>query len=306
MVMARRFLPSMSLLCAFEAAARHENFTTAAIELSLTQSAISRQIRSLEDLLGSELFLRDRQSVRLTVAGEAYAREIRDALSHISTATIGFRANPKGGALNLAILPTFGTRWLAPRLPAFLALNPGITINLTTRIAPFDFETDPLDAAIHFGAPKWPGAELMSLMAETVVPAFGVSLPGSGRCREPADLVAAPLLHLASRPDAWERWFHAKGVTAQGSHGMQVDHFATAAQAAISGLGVALLPKFLITGELARGELMTIDGGELESNERYYLAWPGRRAKYPPLVAFQSWLRNATTLELERGGGSHA
>lgn len=293
MALARRFLPSMSLLCAFEAAARHGSFTAAAGELSLTQSAISRQIRLLEDLLGSELFDRDRQTVRLTTAGEAYAREIRGALTHISAATLGFRANPKGGMLNLAILPTFGTRWLAPRLPAFLAANPGITINLTTRLAPFDFRTEPLDAAIHFGAPEWQGAELEPLMSEKVVPAFGVGLPDATRCRNPADLRATPLLHLASRPDAWERWFRAKGVAVEQVHGMLVDHFATAAQAAISGLGVALLPKFLIMGELARGELLTIDDGELESSERYYLAWPARRAKHPPLLAFRSWLKEA-------------
>ena len=294
MAVARRFLPSMSSLCAFEAAARHESFSTAAAELSLTQSAVSRQVRVLEESLGSALFLRERQTVRLTAAGEVYAREIRDALTHISTATLGFRVNPKGGTLNLAILPTFGTRWLAPRLPAFLAAHPGITVNLTTRLAPFDFETDPLDAAVHFGAPEWRGAELQPLMSETVVPAFGAGLPDAGRCREPADLRALPLLHLASRPDAWERWFCAKGVAVDRGHGMLVDHFATAAQAAASGLGVALLPKFLIAGELAGGDLLTIDGGELESTERYYLAWPARRAKHPPLQAFRSWLRDAT------------
>ena len=131
-------------------------------------------------------------------------------------------------------------------------------------------------------------------MSETVVPVFGVGLPEATRCRIPADLRATPLLHLASRPDAWERWFRAKGVAVDQVHGMLVDHFATAAQAAISGLGVALLPKFLIMGELARGELLTIDDGELESSERYYLAWPARRAKHPPLLAFRSWLKEAT------------
>ena len=119
----------MSVLCAFEAAARHQSFTGAALELSLTQSAVSRQIRALEELLGTDLFVRERQTVRLNKAGEAYAREIREALKRVSAATLGFRANPQGGTLNIAILPTFGTRWLAPRLPAFMAANPGITIN---------------------------------------------------------------------------------------------------------------------------------------------------------------------------------
>jgi LysR family glycine cleavage system transcriptional activator len=123
MAIARRFLPSMSLLRAFEAAARHQSITAAAEELNLTQGAVSRQIRALEELLGSDLFLRERQTIRLTSAGETYAREIREALRRISSATLSFRANPKGGTLNLAILPTFGTRWLAPRLSGFLREN---------------------------------------------------------------------------------------------------------------------------------------------------------------------------------------
>ncbi|RYH16045.1 MAG: LysR family transcriptional regulator, partial [Alcaligenaceae bacterium] len=115
MLLSRKFLPPMSELCAFEAAARHESFTAAAGELNLTQSAVSRQIRSLESLLGAELFTRERQKVTLTLAGQAYAAEVRTALQRISMATLGFQANPQGGTLNIAILPTFGTRWLAPR-----------------------------------------------------------------------------------------------------------------------------------------------------------------------------------------------
>lgn len=293
MAIARRFLPSTTLLCAFEAAARRGSFTAAAEELTLTQSAVSRQIRALEALLGSDLFVRDRQTVRLTSAGEAYARDIRAALSHITSATLAFRANPRGGTLNLAILPTFGTRWLAPRLPGFIAAHPGITINLSTRFAPFDFGAESIDAAIHFGRPDWSGAELMPLMGETVVPACSRSLCDAAPFRGPADLVGAPLLHLVSRPDAWERWFKAKGVAVDEVHGMLLDQFATAAQAAIAGIGVALLPRFLIEGELARGDLVTFPGGALDSDERYYLAWPAGRAAHPPLEAFRGWIAEA-------------
>lgn len=130
MHMSRRFLPSTALLAAFEATARTGSVTLAAKELSLTQSAVSRQIKLLEEQLEVELFTRERQSVRLTIAGNAYAREIREALRKISTASFNLRANPRGGTLNLAILPTFGTRWLAPRLPKFLAQNPGITVSV--------------------------------------------------------------------------------------------------------------------------------------------------------------------------------
>lgn len=289
-VFPRRFLPPMSVLCAFEAAARHQSFTVAAAELSLTQSAVSRQIRSLEDLLGAELFVRERQTVRLTVAGIAYAQEIREALKRVSDATLGFRANPKGGTLNLAILPAFGTRWLAPRLPGFLQKNPGVTINLTTRLAPFDFQLETIDAAIHFGLPEWRGAELDFLMTETVVPACSQRLLDAYRFSRPDDLLRAPLLHLASRQDAWLRWFQSMNVDVRDAPGMLVDQFAVAAQAAMAGLGVALLPQFLIESELQSGDLVKAIDAPQESGGRYYLAWPTHRGAYPPLKAFREWI----------------
>ena len=160
----RRFLPSLSLLQAFEAAARLQSITGAAQELSLTQSAVSRQIRALEEQLGTCLFHREKQTIRLTLGGASYAREVREALQKISQASMNLRANPHGGTLSLAILPTFGTRWLAPRLPGFLAENPGITINLVTRLTQFDFRNEAVDAAIHFGRTDWPGADCVHLM----------------------------------------------------------------------------------------------------------------------------------------------
>lgn len=290
MLPARRFLPSLSLLTAFEAAARTGSITAAARELDLTQSAVSRQIKALESQLGVELFLRERQTIRLTVAGDSYAREIREALRRISSASLNLRANPHGGTLNLAILPTFGARWLAPRLGQFLAVSPGITINLVTRLSPFDFRLDSIDAAIHFGDAVWPGAELTLLMQEQTVPACSPEFRQTHGIKHPADLIKVPLLHLTTRPDAWERWFTETGVAFDSLHGMLFDQFATASQAAIGGLGVALLPTFLIQDELNRGELVPAVDRRMQSAQRYYLAFPRERAAYPPLVAFRDWI----------------
>ena len=286
----RRFLPSLSLLTAFEAVARTGSITAAAEELSLTQGAVSRQIRALEEQLGAALFVRERQRVRPTVAGAAYAREIRDALRKISGASLNLRANPGGGTLTLAILPTFGTRWLAPRLPRFLAANPGVTINLTTRLAPFDFRLEPVDAAIHFGRDDWSGGEMVRLRSEQVIPVCSPRFKEELGPERPGDLRAAPLLHLATRPDAWESWFAAHGVAVEGVHGMLLDQFAMVAQAAIAGLGLALLPDFLIEEELARGTLVTALDRPLRSEGAYWLVWPADRAEHPPLVAFRAWL----------------
>lgn len=286
----RRFLPALSLLSAFEAAARLGSVSAAARELSLTQSAVSRQIKALEEQIEVVLFLRERQTIRLTPAGEAYAREIRDALRKISTASLNLRANPFGGTLNVAILPTFGTRWLAPRLPDFLAANPGVTINMVTRLSVFDFRQEPIDAAIHFGAPEWTGGEMTLLRRETVVPVCSPALRDRFRFAEAVDLRKAALLHLTSRPDAWEHWLAAFGAPALGVHGMLFDQFYTLAQAAIAGLGIALLPVFLFEQELRSGQLVRALDLPLQSAGAYYLVWPTDRANHPPLVAFRDWI----------------
>ncbi|BAI74340.1 transcriptional regulator (plasmid) [Azospirillum sp. B510] len=286
----RRFLPSLALLSAFEAAARTGSITAAARELSLTQSAVSRQIKALEELLEVELFHRERQTIRLTAGGEYYVREVRDALRRISTASLNLRANPFGGTLSIAVLPAFGARWLAPRLPGFLAGNPGITINLVTRMAPFDFRLDPVDAAIHCGKPDWPGGEMALLRRETVSPVCSPALRDRFAFRQPAELRLAPLLHLTGRPDAWERWLDRHDSPADGVHGMLFDQFATAIRAAVAGLGIALPPLFLIGEELRSGQLVPALDLPMESGNAYYLVWPAERAGYPPLAAFRDWI----------------
>ncbi|MGV7212290.1 LysR substrate-binding domain-containing protein [Bradyrhizobium sp. UFLA05-112] len=293
----RRFLPSTALLAAFEAAARTGSVTLAAKELSLTQGAVSRQIKSLEEQLDVELFVRARQTIRLTPAGEAYAREIRDALRKISTASFNLRANPRGGTLNLAILPTFGTRWLAPRLPRFLAQNPGVTVNLATRLSYFDFRSEPLDAAIHFGSPNWPGAEMILLRSEEVVPACSPELRKQFHFRTAGDIRKALLLSISTRPNAWDQWFLAQGVAGASAQTMYFDQFATVAQAAMVGVGVALLPTFLIQDELASGRLVRALNLPMESSERYYLVWPSERTLHPPLVVFRDWLLAETAAD---------
>lgn len=295
MAIPRRFLPSMSLLTAFEAAARHQSFTMAAEELSITQSAVSRQIRLLEEQIGCPLFVRDKQTVRLSEAGADYAREIRGALQRIGSATLNLRANPIGGTLNLAILPTFGTRWLAPRLPRFFDSHPGITINLSTRLSAFDFNVDHVDAAIHFGERPWLGSEGVELMSETVVPVCSPNFAKANPMATATDLLPLRLLHLSSRPDQWERWFAAQGVDCGRLHGMLFDQFATAAQAASSGLGIALLPSFLIDKDFERGDLVLALDAPMQSRERYWLVWPTGRGDFRPLALFREWLLTELT-----------
>lgn len=286
----RRFLPSLSLLAAFEAASRTGSITSAANELGLTQGAVSRQILALEQQLGVDLFFREKQKIRLTLAGEGYAREIREGLRRISTASLNLRANPQGGSLNVAVLSTFGDRWLVPRLPDFLRANRGLSVNIVTRSSQFDFRLDSVDAAIYFGDGQWLGADISYLMGETIVLACSPEFAQHSLIEKPDDLLDVPLLHITTRPDAWERWLRANGVTFENVHGMLFDQYSTVTEAAIAGLGVALLPSFLIADELQSGKLIKALPVSYESGEAYYLAASHDRLDYGPLIAFKRWI----------------
>jgi LysR family transcriptional regulator, glycine cleavage system transcriptional activator len=293
----RRLLPSLPALSAFEAAARTGSVTAAAQELNLTQSAVSRQIKLLEQQLEIVLFRRERQTIRLTAAGHAYVCEVREGLRRIGAASLKLRANPAGGTLSLAVLPTFGTKWLVPRLPGFIDANPGVVINLFTRLSRFDFREEAIDAAVHFGENNWSSAESVLLRPEIVVPACSPDYKNKYAFVHPSDLREVPLLHLTTRPDAWEQWLSQHSAIGSPVRGMLFDQLTTSAAAAAAGLGVALLPIFLFEEELTSGRLVRALDLPMQMAAQYYLVWPGDRSTYPPLVAFRQWLVGATAGE---------
>ncbi|MFN0113190.1 MAG: LysR substrate-binding domain-containing protein [Paracoccaceae bacterium] len=286
----RRHLPSMSLLAAFEAVCRTGSTAEAARDLSLTQGTVSRLIQSLEDQFGVALFTRDRRRLRPTDAARAYAAELRPALDAIARATATLLSGGGAGVLSLAVLPGFGTHWLAPRLAAFLAANPGITLNLATRLRPFDFAEAGFDAAIHYGREDWPGAGHLRLFAERLIPAAAPALAARLAPGLPASLLTAPLLMIESRPNAWPAWFRAQGIGAKPPRGMVFDQFATMMQGAAHGLGVALLPDFVAAPILAEGRLTALGEATAVSAAAYWLVWPQWRADWPPLASFREWI----------------
>lgn len=277
---------------AFEASARLSSFTRAAEELNLTQGAISRQIKVLEDHLGIMLFERIRQRLVLTEAGNYYAGEIRQTLDSFAAATaqvMSFRA--RGGILRLGMLPTFGTRWLIPRLPNFFAHNRSVTINFSSHIRQVDFQRDFLDAAIHFGEPDWPGVILHKLTGEELFAVASPKLIKREKIKNPSDLSRITLLVQATRPEAWKSWFDVMGVKeVEPSQALVFEQFAMVLQAAVAELGVALVPKILVQQELEAGELVTLFNKSIHNTKAYFLAYPRERASYPPLVAFRDWL----------------
>ena len=282
----------MEALIAFESAARHQSFTRSADELALTPSAIGRQIATLEDYVGLPLFNRVRRRVSLTEVGETYAKQVRDNLDRIERDTLAV-ATRRGaeGILELAVIPTFATRWLIPRLPQFYAQHGHITLNLTTRSEPFLFTDTPFSAAIHFGNPVWPGAITQHLFGEEMVPVCSPELlNGSGSLAPPA-LARLPLLHQSARPDAWRQWLaQARVHDVDCMSGQRYELFSMLVEAARAGLGVALVPRFFVLAELASKELIVPNEMALLNDKGYYLVYPESKQNAPSLQPFKQWL----------------
>ncbi|MBS1822985.1 MAG: LysR family transcriptional regulator [Acidobacteria bacterium] len=285
-------LPSVACLQSFESVARHASVSRASVELNLTQSAVSRQIHQIEELLDVALFERVRQRMVITDAGKLYLKDINRVLADLKGSTS--RVMACGGSanlLNLAVLPTFGTRWLVPRLSSFLRLYPDVTVNFSARSAQFDFELEPFDAAIHYGSPNWPGASAYHLMDEETVPVCSPNFEAAQRIRKPADLSRTVLLHQSTRTEAWAEWFTMMGV--DNSHplrGPRFEQFGMIAQAAVHGLGVALLPKILIEDELANGKLSPLFAQPVRSANSYYAVVPESKTSAPLIGAFIQWI----------------
>ena len=194
-------------------------------------------------------------------------------------------------ALTIATLPSFGMRWLAPRLPGLSSLHPEMIVNFAARSVPFDFADEAFDAAIHFGLPDWPDGDHDLLFREEVMPVCSPAWLADHPVATPADMLAWPLLFQASRQDGWTRWFAAAGIDAgEVQTGAVYEHFLMLAHAAAAGVGVALIPSFLIAPELASGMLVSPLDVRLRSAEAYYLVCPNWRPRSHRLGDFRSWL----------------
>ncbi|MFS2048568.1 LysR substrate-binding domain-containing protein [Variovorax sp. Varisp41] len=292
----RRKIPPLQTLVCFDAAARHESYTRAAQELALTQSAVSRQIGTLEAFLGVALFRRTRHGVALTASGAAYARQTAKRLEAMERDTLDAMAHQgEGGSLSLAAVPTFATRWLMPRLKGFAALQPDVVMHIETRTRPFLFADAEFDAALYAGTvaqvQNWAGTHALPLMQEDVVPVCSPALLPRGKPVSPTAIAHMPLLQQSTRPDGWRQWFDAQQVDAPNARGgPRYELFSILAAAASQGLGVALMPTMLVADELARGELVVACPRPLAGERAYYLVTPERADQRPLLKFFSDWL----------------
>ena len=281
----------MSALLAFEAAARHESFTHAARELFLTESAVSRQIASLESILGVRLFVRSKQRVVLTRAGRLYGTQVRRTLEHLDRDTLSIIAHGSGGgSLELAVLPTFASQWLIPRMKDFYECSPDVRVNMGVRTDTFSFEESHFEAAIHYGQPTWPGTSSDYLFGEEIVPVCSPALIAKP-VKHVDELLAYPLLHSTTRPDAWMRWFAELGVEDNRTmQGVRYELHTMLLSAAAAELGIALVPKFFVEGRLDQlGVVIPFEATAI-AESAYYLVYPTELSHGKPLERFRAWL----------------
>ncbi|WP_339489351.1 LysR family transcriptional regulator [Pseudomonas sp. EL_65y_Pfl2_R95] len=299
----RRKIPSTAALIAFESAARHQSFTKAAHELALTQSAICRQIAGLEDFLGVELFRRSRRGVLLTEAGTSYSRRIAGQLDAVERDTLAMIGQQGAMTIELAVVPTFGTQWLLPRLKDFQRLHPHVTVNLTNRTRPFLFADTDFDAAIYFGDGDWSGTASYRLMRENSMPVCSPALLSNGAQLSAEELAKLPLLQQTTRPYGWRQWFNSQGMTAvRDMSGPRYELFSMLAQAAIHEMGIALIPPFLIERELNEGRLVIASPHSYPSDKAYFLIIPERKAESAALQVLRDWLIEQTQAYAQRCG----
>jgi LysR family glycine cleavage system transcriptional activator len=302
--------PPLLALRAFEAAARHLSFTLAANELFLTQGAISRHVRSLEDFLGQRLFDRFTRRVELTPTGRDYYRAIQQALDDIEKATQRAMQSERRTAITVSVMPSLGAYWLMPKLASFSETYPHIDVRMMSSIAPVSFQANEIDAAIRVGrlpgAPKqatrprvdaemvtnWKGVVAEYLFPDVLVPVLSRKLLSQGaEIKTPRDLLKYRLIHNASRQHAWPDWLAAHGVRLNSqTESIHYGHFFMALRAAVNCKGVAILPSLLLDHSLEGMDLVRPLPADVESDGAYYLLTREESKADRPIHSFCNWL----------------
>ena len=283
-----RSLPSLNALRAFEAAARLGSVTAAAAELHVTHGAVSRQVKQLEQALGTALFHRAGTGLRLSEAGARLLPALTSSFD-LMEAGVAQAARARGGNLIVSCLGTFTMRWLSPRLFAFRAAHPDIEVQLSASDAPVNFLRDRFDLAIRTARPPWPADMIAKpFIVEEVGPVLSAALQERLRLRTVEDLARATLLHTDTRISAWPDWFASVGQAEVQPAAIQTfEHFYFMLQAAASGLGVAIGPKPVIEDDLSAGRLVA-PFGFVRSGLSYVSLRP--HADDSRAALFEAWL----------------
>jgi LysR family glycine cleavage system transcriptional activator len=247
-------LPSLNGLRAFEASARLMSFTQAAAELNVTQTAISHQIRRLEEQLGVKLFIRQNRRLALTREAESYLPAVRSAFDDLRLATDRLRRSERDARLTVSTTASLATKWLISRVASFQDAHPGLEVRITTSPHLVDFRREEVDMAVRYGRGNWAGLRAHWLMAERLFPVCAPALlNGTRQLRRPGDLAHHVLLHTTSFGDDWRLWLTAAGLpqSIAARRGLTFDQGFMAIQAAVEGLGIALGRGHLVEADIA-------------------------------------------------------
>ena len=287
------YTPSVQELRALVFCAELGSVSRAADALNLTQSAVSRSIRTLEDRLGVRLFHRVRKRLHLSDAGRAMVHDSKDILARIDNSARMVMAFGGGGdVIRLAALPTFASAWLIPRLPDFLKHHPNLSIDLASALHPVDFEQSPFDAAIQRADMARKNTDVVPLMDEELICVAAPSLIAESDAPSAEDLANYPLIQLATRPELWNDWFACAGTARLGSLcGPRFQHFDMVISAAQAGLGVAILPVIFAEQAISAGLLRQVHATSLQGQKPYALIRPTARTDGKALISLIEWLQ---------------
>lgn len=285
-------LPPLNPLKAFEAAARRESLTLAAEEMNVSQVAVSRQVRVLEEYLDVVLFRRLHRGIELTREGSVLFDGITTAFQDIENATKRVSRRGKRNILAIQSYTTFSQRWLIPRLMDFHETHPKIEVRLSCSIAPVDFETQNLDAAIRSGTGDWADLHAEKLVEIDLVPVCTAAFLEKHPLSSPADLKSVRLLHSMARPDDWASWLDAAGAGFSPTGRSQFENSALAYEAALLDMGVAIAVRPFVRRQLRAGSLVAPFKHPCVLPEAYYLTWPRKDPPSSPLMRFLDWIRS--------------
>jgi LysR family transcriptional regulator, glycine cleavage system transcriptional activator len=289
----RRLAPPLHLLRSFTAVVRFGSVSRAAEALHLTQGAVSKQVKELETWIGVPLFDRNRKRLALTPAGEHYEASVRSLLAQLEAATLELITSGEGaGVLHLSSLPTFGARWLIPRLPAFQQLHPQVTLQFEPYVHSYDFQRPELDCSILFGEGHWPGAHAHYLSGKDVALIAPRVAVADWAIAAPVDVARYALLRHVTVPEAWLRWTETHSVHGVNPlAGPQFDQFQTMIRAVMAGMGLALVPRCLVQDDIAAGLVREpLPGGGYRSELGYWFCYPEGRSQRHALDCFRRWL----------------
>lgn len=306
-------LPPLNALRAFEVAARHLSFTKAAEELHVTPAAVSQQVKTLEDFAGTPLFRRLTRALRLTDAGHAVLPLLREGFDKLSEAAQVLREREDERVLTVSVPPTFGAKWLVPRLDRFYRDHPELDLRLDATDRRVDFNEENVDVALRYGRGRYPGLVSECLLPEVATPVCSPALLQAAHpLRTPQDLRHHTLLHVQWMMESevapnWRMWLRAAGIDdVPAERGPRFNLESMAVQAAIDGQGVALVSGAPVAADLAEGRLVRPFPGEANQATQfcYYLVYPEGQLKRAKVAAFREWILTEVQDGGERGEAS--